>query len=326
MNIVAVDIGGTNARFAIATLEDGQITLSEPVILSSKDHANFETAWDHFAEIHARQSDVPLPKDAALALAAPVDGETIRFANIHWVIQPAALGERLGIERVTLINDFGAMGHAAATVGPEFFTHIAGPDQPFAPQGTLSIVGPGTGLGIAHVWRDGKGFYNVQSTEGGHIDFAPVDAIDDAILARLRKRHRRVSVERVVSGEAIVDVYETLAALEERAIVPVDAKSIWQLADAGEDALAVAAAERFCLSLGSAAGDYALAHGSCGVVLAGGVGQRQAARIIASGFHSRFTAKGRFENLMSGIPVKLITHPQPGLLGAAAAFQKEHGQ
>ena len=322
MDLVAIDIGGTNARFALACIDsDGVITLGDAVVLESKAHASFETAWAHFREIHGG----PLPADGALALAGPVDRAEITFASIpHWRIAREGLETRMGMARIALINDFGAMGHAIAHAGPEHFRHIAGPDESLPVQGTLSVVGPGTGLGVAHVWRDGRGNYHVQSTEGGHVDFAPVDAVDDAILARLRARHRRVSVERVVSGPAIVDIYETLAGLEGRAIVPMSDAQVWALAAARDDSLVVAAVERFCLSLGSAAGDYALAHGAGGVVIAGGVAQRLADRIVASGFAGRFTAKGRFESLMATIPVKLITHPQPGLLGAAAAFAREY--
>ncbi|MDE2405042.1 MAG: glucokinase [Sphingomonadales bacterium] len=321
MQLVAIDIGGTNARFAIATVgDDGVIALGEPVVLESKAHASFETAWAHFRELHPG----PLPRDAALALAGPVERDEITFASIpHWRIARAGLESRMEMDRIVLVNDFGAMGHAVARSGPAHFRHLAGPEIDLPASGTLSVVGPGTGLGVAHVWRDGKGFYHVQSTEGGHIDFAPIDAVDDALLVRLRARHRRVSVERVVSGPAIVDIYETLAGLEGRAIVPIKDGAVWKLAEAGDDPLAAAAAERFCLSLGSAAGDYALAQGACGVVIAGGVAQRQAERLCRSAFAQRFTAKGRFESLMATIPVKLITHPQPGLLGAAAAFVKE---
>jgi glucokinase len=186
------------------------------------------------------------------------------------------------------------------------------------------VIGPGTGLGVAHLWRDGKGGYHVQATEGGHIDFAPLDLIEDAILARLRKRHNRVSVERVVSGPAIVDIYETLAAMEDRAVHVLTDVDIWKAGASGEDSLAAAAVDRFCLSLGAAAGDYALAHGAGGVVIAGGLGYRIRKTILKSGFADRFVAKGRFAGMMAKLPVKLITHPQPGLFGAAAAFAREH--
>jgi glucokinase len=174
---------------------------------------------------------------------------------------------------------------------------------------------------VAQLWRHGAG-YQVQPTEGGHVDYAPLDGIEDAILSRLRKRHRRVSVERVVAGPGIVDIYETLAAIEGAPFIPRDDKAIWTLGTNGEDGLAAAAIDRFCLSLGSVAGDLALAHGACGVVMAGGLGLRIKDTLVRSGFAERFRAKGRFEQIMAQMPVKLITHPQPGLFGAAAALRR----
>lgn len=319
--LVAVDIGGTHARFAVAEIAaDGAIALGEPATLKTQDYASFQTAWEAFAA----QQGGTLPRAAAIAIAGPVSGEWIKFTNNPWIIRPALIAEKLGVERFTLINDFGAVGHAVARAGPEHFAHLAGPDAPLPSAGTLSVVGPGTGLGVAHVWRDGSGGYRVQATEGGHIDFAPLDRIEDAILARLRERYRRVSVERVVSGPAIVDIYEALASLEGRAITPTDDKTLWQRGTSGEDSLAAAAVDRFCLSLGAVAGDLALAQGAAGVVVAGGLGLRIRDSLLRSGFAERFRAKGRFEALMAALPVKLITHPQPGLFGAAAAFAMEH--
>lgn len=325
--LVAVDIGGTHARFALARIaDDGTIRLGEPETLRTKDHASFQIAWEAFAASQGR----PLPPAAAIAIAGPVGGETIKFTNNPWIIRPALIPEKLGATHYTLVNDFGAVGHAVARAGPEHFLDLAGPETPLPAEGTLSVVGPGTGLGVAHVWRDGKGRYRVQATEGGHIDFAPLDALEDAILARLRKRYRRVSVERVVSGPGIVDIYEALAALEGRAITPVDDKTLWQSGTIpvgeGGDSLAAAAVDRFCLSLGAVAGDIALAQGASGVVIAGGLGLRIRDTLLRSGFSERFRAKGRFEGLMAALPVKLITHPQPGLFGAAAAFAMEHSR
>ena len=338
--IVTIDIGGTNARFAIATLgADGAITLGEPATLATANHASFQTAWEAFAALQSAQNGgAPLPRAVSLAIAAPVGdaadpGRVIRFTNNPWAIQPGQLPAQLGVEAVTIVNDFGAVGHAVAHAGAEHFIHLAGPDVSLPAAGTLSVVGPGTGLGVAHVWRNGRpvdqgGFYHVQATEGGHMDFAPVDAIDDAILARLRRRHNRVSVERVVSGPGLVDIYETLAALEGRAITPQDDKTLWHRATSepanGGDSLAVAAAARFCQSLGSVAGDIALVQGASGVVIAGGLGLRIRDLLLTSGFAESFCAKGRFAAMMAALPVRLITHPQPGLLGAAAAFAAEH--
>ncbi len=321
MQIVAIDIGGTHARFALAEVDAGRvIRLGEPVTMKTAEHASFQTAWEAFDAM----LDQPIPRAVAIAIAGPVTGEVIKFTNNPWIIRPALINERLNVDAFTLVNDFGAVGHAVAQAEPEHFEHLCGPDEPFASEGTVSIIGPGTGLGVAHIHRHAGG-YHVQATEGGHVDFAPLDSIEDAILARLRHRFTRVSTERVVSGPGLTGIYETLAAIEGRAIQQLDDKALWALGMSGEDSLASAAVDRFCLSLGSVAGDIALAQGGFGgVVIAGGLGLRIKDILLRSGFDQRFRAKGRFEKLMAAIPVKLITHPQPGLFGAAAAFAKEH--
>ncbi|KLE32371.1 glucokinase [Aurantiacibacter luteus] len=321
--IVAVDIGGTHARFAVATrADDGTITLDEPITLHTEDHASFQTAWEDYRE----RKGGSLPDAVSMAIAGPVGGEVIRFTNNPWIIRPALVEEKLGVSRQTIVNDFEAVAHAVARAGEDEFIHLTGPDQPLGRTGRLSVLGPGTGLGVAHLYREPDGTYRVSATEGGHVDFAPLDPIEDAILARLRKRHTRVSVERVVAGPAIVDIYETLAALEGRAVKDQDDVAIWTAGMDGSDSLAAAAIDRFCLSLGAVAGDTALAQGGfAGVVIAGGLGYRLRDHLPRSGFAERFRAKGRFEGLMSAIPVKLITHPQPGLFGAAAAFFQQHG-
>ena len=320
MEIVAVDIGGTHARFALARIEDGRVThLGEPTTLKTAEHASLQTAWEAFGAHIGR----PLPRAAGIAVACPVAGEVLKLTNNPWVIRPALIGEELGLERTSLVNDFGAVGHAVAGVGAKHLRHLCGPARALGADEVISIVGPGTGLGVAHVLRR-AGHNHVVACEGGHIDFAPLDAIEDAILARMRQRYRRVSVERIVSGPGLAAIHEALAAIEGRAIRSLDDKSLWTLALEGADPLAVAALERFCLSLGSVAGDIALAQGGTAVVIAGGLGLRIADHLPNSGFIQRFTAKGRFEAMMAAIPVKLITHPQPGLFGAAAAFAQEH--
>jgi glucokinase len=320
--LVTVDIGGTHARFALAEVAEGRVvSLGEPVTMKTAEHASFQTAWEAFDEM----IDEPIPQAVAIAIAGPINAEVIKFTNNPWIIRPALIKEKLRVDAYTLVNDFEAVGYAVAQADAEHFVHLCGPDQPLGATGTLSIIGPGTGLGVAHVLRTGDG-YHVQATEGGHIDFAPLDSIEDAVLAKLRKRYRRVSVERVVSGPGLVEIYETLASIEGRAIQQLDDKQLWALGTSGEDSLAAAAVDRFCLSLGSVAGDIALAQGGfAGVVVAGGLGLRIKDTLLRSGFAERFRAKGRFEGLMSGIPVKLITHPQPGLFGAAAAFARQHG-
>ena len=318
--IVTVDIGGTHARFALAKVGKGRVThLAEAVTLKTAEHASLQTAWEAFGARIGR----PLPRAAGIAVACPVTGEVLKLTNNPWIIRPALIGEMLGIERVTLVNDFGAVAHAVAHAAPEDLRHICGPARAFGDNEVIGIVGPGTGLGVAHVLRR-EGRNHVIESEGGHVDFAPLDMLEDAMLARLRKRHRRVSVERIVSGPGLAVIREALAAIEGRAIQSIDDESLWTLALEGSNSLAAAALDRFCLSLGSIAGDIALAQGATAVVIAGGVGLRLADHLPRSGFAQRFSAKGRFEAMMATIPVKLITRQQPGLYGAAAAFAEEH--
>lgn len=318
--LVAIDIGGTHARFALAEVEDGRVvSLAPESTFKTAEHASLQLALEAFA---AEQKE-PLPRNAAIALAGPVHGDVLKLTNNPWVIRPALIPEKLNVDRYTLVNDFGAVAHAVARCDPAHLKHICGPERDLPKTGAISVVGPGTGLGVAYVIKS-EHDYHVGETEGGHIDYAALDSIEDNILKHLRNRFRRVSAERVVSGPGLNNIYGALAILEGRTVATVDDKTLWQTALAGSDSLAAAALDRFCLSLGAFAGDIALAQGATGVVIGGGVGLRLIDHLPQSGFAHRFVAKGRFEKMMSDIPVKLITHPQPGLYGAAAAFAQEH--
>jgi glucokinase len=319
--IVTTDIGGTHARFAIATINGGDfVDLDEVVILKTAEHASLQTAWEEFGRRIGRE----LPKELAIAFAGPVGGELLKLTNNPWVIRPALIRPKLGVERYTIVNDFGAVAHAINVLKRGDFQHLCGPERPLPEHGVVTVLGPGTGLGVAILLREGEHKYQVLETEGGHIDFAPLDSLEDKVLAFLRRNFRRVSVERVVAGQGLPNLYEALAAIENLDVTIHDDKELWAAALAGSDSLANAALDRLCLSLGAVSGDLALAQGANSVVIAGGVGLRLADYLPRSGFRDRFIAKGRFERRMDEMPVKLITHPQPGLMGAAAAFAKEH--
>ena len=318
--VAVADVGGTHARFALATVEDGKVvSLGEPVTLKTAEHGSFQLAWEEFG----RQAGIDLPTNLAIAFAGPVGGEVLKLTNNPWVIRPALIKDRLGVDDYVIVNDFGAVGYAVATLGDEHFEHLCGPKRPLPDEGVISIVGPGTGLGVAALLRK-PDHYEVIETEGGHVDFAPLDSLEDRILIQLRRHFRRISVERVASGQGLWNLYEALGALEGRDLTFHDEKALWAAALAGTDSLANAALDRLCLTLGAVAGDMALAQGASAVVIAGGVGFRLKDYLPQSGFRDRFIAKGRFERRMDEMPVKLITHPQPGLIGAAAAFAREY--
>jgi len=311
MLIVAGDIGGTNARFALAEVEQGRVlSLGEPVVLPASEHEGMASAWQALGEQLGQ-----LPRHAALGLAGPVTGGPVRFVNSHWLVDPQTLASDLALDSFTLLNDFGAMAHAVHALGPEHLAHLCGPDVPLPERGAISVIGPGTGLGVAVLQRREEGVV-VLETEGAHIHFAPLDELEKKVSCAMSVQHGRCSVERVVSGPGLGDIVRTLAPDDRRS----DA-DLWSDAIAGKER---AALDLFLAAYGSAVGDLSLAHGAFGVALAGGLTNRLRHLLAGSRFHARFCDKGRYRPRMESIPVKLVTHPQPGLYGAAAAFALEH--
>jgi glucokinase len=257
----------------------------------------------------------PLPSRAAFGLAGPVTGGPVRFVNSHWVVDPSGLDRELGLETSLVLNDFGAMAHAADALAPSDFVHVCGPDVALPAKGAISVIGPGTGLGVAVLQRLRQGIA-ILETEGAHIHFAPLDTDEALVSAAITAQHGRTSIERVVSGPGLGDII--------RAFDPGDTRddaALWAAALAGQEPHALGL---FLAAYGAACGDLSLAHGAMGVVLTGGLTNRLLPHIATSEFHDRFCAKGRYQPRMESIPVKLITHPQPGLFGAAAAFAREH--
>jgi glucokinase len=315
MRIGVGDIGGTHARFALAEVSGGKVlALSEPVVFRAAEHNGLANAWAAFGEANGK----PLPRHAAFGLAGPVTGGPVRFVNSHWVVDPASLSGDLGLESFTLLNDFGAMAHAAHALGEEHFVHLFGPDVALPARGAISVIGPGTGLGVAILGRRKDGIA-VLETEGAHIHFAPLDADEALVAEAIAAQHGRCSIERVVSGPGLGEIVRAFDPGDRR-----DDAELWQDAVEGEEAATARALDLFAASFGAAVGDLSLAHGALGVVLTGGLTNRLRDTLASSRFHTRFCDKGRYRARMEGIPVKLLVHPQPGLFGAAAAFAQEH--
>jgi glucokinase len=313
--IVVGDIGGTNARFALAEVEDGRVvSLGEPVILPTKDHAGLPSAW----RAYGAQIGEPLPRLASFGIAGPVTGGPVGFLNSHWVVYPDTIERDLGLDRALLLNDFGAMAHAVHALDAQYIAHVCGPDVPLPARGAISVLGPGTGLGVAVLQRTKTGPV-VLETEGSHIHFAPLDERERFVSERVEAEYGRTSIERIVSGPGLCAIVRALDPNERR-----DDAALWDAAIAGEEPLLRQALALFLDSYGAAAGDLSLAHGALGVALTGGLTNRLLHLIAASNFHARFCDKGRYRPRMEGVPVKLVTHPQPGLFGAAAAFAREH--
>lgn len=319
VEIIAADIGGTNARFARATLDgDGIPALGQVRKYKVADFPSLQACWERFA----RDDGGPMPDAISIAFATAIGRDVIKLTNSSWMIHPSTLAQELGVRQLRLVNDFEAVAHAVAKLPKDNLELLFGPDEPFPHDGGVTVLGPGTGLGVALIAFD-QGVPHVIATEGGHVDFAPLDSLEDKILQYLRDKFLRVSTERIVSGPGLNNLYKALATIGHERVELMNDADLWAAALAGSDSFARSVLDRFCMCYGSVAGDLALVHGPHGVVLAGGLTQRMKDVLRASDFHARFTAKGRFQGLMASIPVRLAVHDEIGLFGAAAAFREK---
>jgi glucokinase len=252
-----------------------------------------------------------------IAVAGPVDDGRAALTNGHWDMSEAALKAE-GFQAARLINDYEALALAIPCLTPEDLGDLGGPAEG-EPNGTIAILGAGTGLGVGALVRNGRQSA-VAVTEGGHMAFAPTDVLDVDILRHLTARFGRVSLERILSGPGLVNLYQALADIRGQKTEPLDPEDISKQADAG-DALAEEALGRFCRIYGAAAGDYALAFGAVGgVYLGGGIAPKMLDRLKASDFRKAFEDKGRFADYCAAIPTRVIVHRYAALLGAGAAL------
>jgi glucokinase len=307
------DIGGTNARFALAS-PDGS-GFSKELTLTCDD---FETAEQGITG-YLERSGSGHPDVICLAVAGPVVDGVVRFTNNHWVIDICALETSFPGARVQLLNDFESIAYAIPMLGENDVETIGPAPPPSAGKQALTyaVLGPGTGLGAGGLLLRASGIYPIVG-EGGHTGFAPETPLQFKVLQQLRRRYERVSSERLVSGPGLENIYWALCSIRGVANADITAAEIFSRVLAREDAIAAEATGLFFEVLGQVAGNLALALGAFdGVYLAGGILKRYPDLLKTSGFRAGFENKGRHRALMERIPTLLILHPQPGLLGAA---------
>jgi glucokinase len=315
VKIVAGDIGGTHARFAIAELRaDAPPLLSAMRRYRTREHPGIESAWAQFA----RDIGGDLPRAAALGIAAPIEGEVLRFVNSSWEIGRHTLADEIGLDRLLLLNDFGAVAHAVSALPPAALAPLCGPATGLPAEGVTTVMGPGTGLGVSILIRRGEAV-TVVETESAHLAFAPQNADEAALEQAVRARYGRCSVERIVSGPGLLEIVEQLGGGPRDAL---QAGALWDAAVNGTNKLGSRALDLLVGCFAAAAGDISLAHGSMSVVITGGLAARMRERLASPAFHARFVGKGRYRARMERIPVMLCTEPEPGLFGAAVAFQR----
>lgn len=318
VRVLAADVGGTHTRVLLA---DSDGTRLAP--LRERQYASAD--WPDLLPIlrDFLSSESTLPQRACLAVAGPVTGDEAaqraQVTNLPWTLDSDSLADALNVTRVTLINDFAAVGHGIAALGDaDLITLQDGEPQAQAPR---AVLGAGTGLGQALLVRCGT-YYEVLPTEGGHVDFAPQNEIQLDMLRALQRDYGHVSWERLLSGAGLMFIYRFLRqradAASEVGVRMEEPAAVSAAALAGTEPIAIQALDEFVALYGAQAGNLALA---ClpfgGLYVAGGIAPKILDRLRDGRFIAAFNAKGRMEPVTRRVPVHVVVHPNPGLLGAA---------
>lgn len=315
VNIVA-DIGGTNARFACVDVSIASPELQQLRVLACADFAELADALHYYIDkLTAVLGGVRIA-NICLAVAGPVDSDRVDLPNNHWTFSQLQL-QSMFDARLLVINDFSAQVLAVAALSDDELQYLGTATTVTAENGNavIAALGPGTGLGVAAMLPSGE----VLPSEGGHLAFAPCDEHELALLKILWQRYPRVSVERLLSGHGLENLYWANARLdgEHRELT---AEEIGLGGKAGDPHCLKAIAD-FGKILGSVAGEVAIATGAtAGVYIAGGIVPKLLPLLDTVALRQRFDAKGRFGEYCAAIPLALVLDSQPGLLGCVQAL------
>ena len=326
MGVLVGDVGGTKTVLALAERVHGRLHLDRELRLPSGDFASLEDLVRHYL------TETGLTPDrAAFAVAGPVRDGHSEITNLPWVIDSRHLAAAMGWSDVCLLNDLEAVAWGIPALGPEDLA-VLHPGEEGA-QGNACVIAAGTGLGQAGLFWDGQRHHPF-ATEGGHGDFAPATAQEDALLGWLRQRHGHVSWERLVSGLGLRNIYEFLLSQED--LGPGDSAleaagddlgaAIAAGAASGTCPLCVATMTLFVRLYGREAGNLALKHLALGgVYLGGGIAPKNLDLLRGPDFLAAFLDKGRMAPLLRRMPVKVILNPHTPLFGAARFLDQPPG-
>lgn len=318
--VLAADVGGTKTAVVLARAGRSWPGIVEDRVYASQDYPAFADVIREF---------LALPKvrrctlaTACICVAGPVDGHRAATTNLPWKIDAGRLARRFGIGQVQLVNDFAAAAVGVERLGATDLQRLQA-GQPVE-HGARAIIGAGTGLGVALMSWDGKS-YVAHASEAGHVDFAPVDELQDGLLRYLRREYGRVSYERLLSGSGLANIFRYLAQgtppsramLRALELEKDDAAVVSRFGLERRDAAAVQALDVFAAIYGAFAGNIALtALARGGVYIAGGIAPKIAAKLKDGTLVRAFKDKGRFSDLLSAIPLHVVMNARVGLYGA----------
>jgi glucokinase len=315
--VLLADIGGTNARFAL--MQRGEIGPIEHMKV-----ADFPVATGAIEAFLARHAVGGRIAAAVLGVAGPVENNRIVITNSGWTIDGNDLRKHFGFSLVHLLNDFEALAWSLPELRPEDLVACGG--RQATPGAPMLVLGPGTGFGAACLFpREGMPFAAV--TEAGHATLPATSEREERVIGHLRQRFAHVSIERVLSGSGLVNLYSALAAVDGITAPERDPAAITDAALDGSCDLCRATLDTFCSLLGDVAGNLALtfcARG--GVSIAGGIVPRFADHLVRSKFRTQFERKGRYESYLRNIPTRIIVRHDASFAGLKAFFEKTRGQ
>ncbi len=317
---LVADIGGTNARFGVILSGDQKIT--QEFHHSVREYPKFSQVISAlFSEIRISLGLKYAPQRICFAVACPADSEHISFTNSHWEFSKTDLFCELGCQELEIINDFEAVAHGISELKLSDHIKIGGGSR--VENFPMAILGPGTGLGVSAIVPFKNGYHVIES-EGGHADFAPVGDVQTSVLSYLVKKYERVSLERLLSGDGLMNIYSALCASRSEDSSFSSSAEVVEAGNKESCPISKLTVSLFCEILGSTAGNLALTYGARGgVYIAGGIVPRFKQFFVESGFRRAFENKGRFSSYLAPIPVYLITKVNLGLVGAAKKL-REH--
>lgn len=302
------DIGATNARFAL--LEGSELAVSETYAVA--DYASPVEAARDFLDGPAKGHS---PRRALIAAAGPVEHGRITLTNAAWVVDSERIAKGLGMIDVAVLNDFEALAWSLPALSPADIVTLGEPHP--GERGTMAVMGPGTGFGLAAMVAAGDDEVALV-TEGGHATLSSENRREDAIILALRQQFHHVSVERVLSGSGLMQLYHAIARVDGLTVPERDSSEIVEHALADDCKVSRETLELFCAFMGSVAGNIALTLGARGgLFIGGGIAPRFIDFLRASAFRERFEAKGRLSSYLAHIPTAVIVHPMPAFIGLA---------
>ncbi|MFZ6846862.1 glucokinase [Undibacterium sp. RuRC25W] len=307
------DIGATHARF---TLESSPGIFDAVQVLKCDEYSGIIDLLRAYLDQHPTRR----VHHAAFALANPIDGDYVRMTNRAWEFSIEDVRREFGLYTLLIVNDFTALAMALPGLQPSDVMQVGGGTA--VAKSVIGVLGPGTGLGVSGLIPTSDGFVTLGS-EGGHVNFAPCDEREYAILQFAWKEWPHVSTERLISGPGLELIYRALADRNKQIVKPLAAQEVMHGALNDNDPLCLESIDCFCGMLGSFSANLAVTLGAFGgIYIGGGIVPLMGDRFHASSFRARFEAKGRFSSYLAQIPTYVITTPNPAFYGVSAILSE----